>query len=219
VARGELAIWQPRETRQFRAATVGSALYPLWTLLLATGMRLGEALGLRWIDIDFAARTITVSGSLRPVSRRFRSPDADGIPAPRLVRVEPKTNAAWRTFSVPGFALEALERHRERTEAMPRSVLGLAFTSPRGTPLDPRNVSRAFERDLASAGVKRIRIHDLRHTATSLMIAEGFSLDEVKRVLGHSSIAVTSDIYGHLVEGRSRELADRIDHVLGDAVR
>ena len=101
---------------------------------------------------------------------------------------------------------------------MPRSVLGLVFTSSRGTPLDPRNVSREYERDVASAGVRRIRIHDLRHTAASMMLAQGFSLDDVKRVLGHSSIAMTSDIYGHLVEGRSRELADRLDRVLGEDV-
>jgi integrase len=216
VARNELTIWQPTEARRFLAATSASALGPLWALLLATGMRLGEGLGLRSSDIDFAGRSVTVSGSLRPVPRQFRDRGPDGSVSPRLVRLEPKTNAAWRTVSVPGFAFSALERHRDRTETMPSSLLGLFFTSPRGTPLDPRNVSRTFEKDVAISGVPRIRIHDLRHTAASLMIAQGFALDDVKRVLGHSSIAMTSDVYGHLVEGRSRELADRINRVLGD---
>ena len=214
VPRSELSIWQPPEIRAFLSATSGSALGPLWAVLVTTGMRLGEALGLRWMDVDFVGGTVTVAGSLRPVPRRFRDHGPAGTVAPRLVRVEPKTNAAWRTFSPSDVALSALERHRDRTETMPRSVLGLVFTSPRGTPLDPRNVSRTFERDVATSGVRRIRIHDLRHTAASMMIATGFTLDDVKRVLGHSSIAMTSDIYGHLVEGRSRELADGIDRLL-----
>ena len=60
-----------------------------------------------------------------------------------------------------------------------------------------------------------MRIHDLRHTAASLMLANGSSLDDVKRVLGHSTITVTSDTYGHLVQGRSREIADAMDRMLG----
>lgn len=89
------------------------------------------------------------------------------------------------------------------------------FTSPRGTPLDPRNVSRAFKRDLEVAGLEPMRLHDLRHAAASLMLGQGASLDDVKRVLGHASIALTSDTYGHLIEGRSREISEAMDRVLG----
>ncbi len=219
VGRAELEIWQQRDARRFLEATSGRPLGPLWAVLLGTGMRLGEALGLRQSDIDFAGRTVAVTGSLRPVSCHFRGIDPNGTVGPRLVRVEPKTNSGWRTVDLPGFALAALDGHHDGTGATPRNVLGLVFTSPRGTPLDPRNVSRAFEKDVALAGVRRIRIHDLRHTAASLMIAQGYTLHDVKRVLGHSSISMTSDVYGHLVEGRGRELADRIDRLLGEGVR
>jgi integrase len=94
-------------------------------------------------------------------------------------------------------------------------MLQLVFTTPRGTPHDPRNVSREFHRDLEAAGLPAMRLHDLRHIAASMVLSEGASLVDVMRMLGHSSIAVTVDAYGHLVEGRSRELADVMDRLLG----
>ena len=83
------------------------------------------------------------------------------------------------------------------------------------TALDPRNVPRAFASDLRAAGLQHMRIHDLRHAAASMMLRQGSSLDDVKRVLGHASISITCDTYGHLVEGRSREVADGLDRLLG----
>jgi integrase len=80
--------------------------------------------------------------------------------------------------------------------------------------LDPRNVDRLFHAFLETAGLRRIRIHDLRHSAASIMLTSGATLDDVKRYLGHSSTSVTSDIYGHLVEGRSAEVADGIERAI-----
>jgi integrase len=169
-------------------------LAPLWTLLIGTALRLGEGLGLRWPDIDLAEKTLTVRVALRPMPRHIRQE------APKWARtglrlrlVEPKTAASRRTLAIPGFVLRALLVQRERQANLPASLLGLVFTSPRGSALDPRNVSRAFAGDLRRAGVQPMRIHDLRHAAASMMLGQGYSLDDVKRVLGHSSISVTSD--------------------------
>lgn len=203
VVRPELSIWTATQAQTFLEVDV--ELGSLWAVLLGTGVRLGEALGLRWADVDLAGGTLTVSGSVRPVDRRVR---VEG--EARLQRVEPKTDAGWRTFAVPPFVVTALRAHREATETWPANRLGLVFTTPRGTALDPRNVSRSWERAVKTAGVPRIRIHDMRHTVASLLLGSGATLDDIKRLFGHETIATTSDIYGHLVAGRSRELAATI---------
>ena len=182
-------------------------LGPLWVILVATGLRLGEALGLRWSDIRDGE--LVVGRSLRPIDRRVRE-----LGAPRLQAVEPKTDESTRQMTLPGVAVDALERHRLVASSRPSSVAGYVFTTPRGTPLDPRNVSRAWSTFRDTASLPRIRIHDLRHSAASLLLAQGFTLEDVKRVLGHASIVQTSNTYGHLVRERQLQVAKGMDAAL-----
>jgi integrase len=211
VERREMATLSPLQARRFLAAAKDHPLGALWTLLLLMGLRLGEATGIRWADVDLAEGTLSVTGAIRPIDRRIRKPGEK-----RLARVEPKTAAGWRTLALPSMALTALIAHRDATaDSKARSVAGYVFTTPRGTPLDPRNVSRLYHAFMEANGLPAIRIHDLRHTAASLMLASGASLDDVKRYLGHASITETSDLYGHLVEGRSAEVASGIERAIG----
>jgi integrase len=207
VERRALMIWQPGVVRRFLDETETEPLGPLWSLLVGSGMRLGECLGLRWSDVDLDAGVLSVTGSLRPIDRRHRA-----IGSHRLVRVEPKSDSAYRHIALPVFVQTAL---RSLLTPAITPLQRFVFSTPRGTPLDARNVSRQFEKAIVRTGVPRVRIHDLRHTATSLMLAQGMTLDDVKRVLGHASIVLTSDTYGHLVEGRSRQIADSMDRALG----
>jgi integrase len=212
--RVEIRVLETVEAQHLLA--LDTPLSPLWTLMIGTGLRLGEALGVRWSDIDVIAGTLTVRVALRPVPRHAR-PDAPrwSRTGQRLRLVEPKTDASRRTLALPAFVLRALHAQRDRQATLPRNFLGLIFTSPRGTPLDARNVSRVFAADCERVGLPHMRLHDLRHTAASMMLGQGSTLDDVKRVLGHSSIALTSDTYAHLVEGRSREVANGMDRLLG----
>lgn len=178
---------------------------PLWVFLVGTGCRLGEALAVRWQDI--ARGSVTFAGSLRPIDRRIRSEGEK-----RLQRVEPKTETGRRTVALPEFVQATLVK-----DDRPASVHGYVFTTPRGTPLDPRNVSRAWGETRERVGLPAVRIHDLRHTYASQLLAAGYTLEDVKRALGHSSIAQTSNTYGHLVEGRSRELASGMDRLVRGA--
>ena len=171
-------------------------------------MRLGEALGLRRGDVDLSRGRLTIVGSLRPVDHRIR-PEGTR----RLQLQDPKTETSRRTIAVPGFVAEALRL--ELAEERPRHVDGLLFTTPKGTPIDARNVSRRWVDYRADAGLPAIRMHDLRHTAASLMLGQGATLHDVMKTLGHANIAETANTYGHLVEGRSRELADGMDRILG----
>jgi integrase len=183
---------------------------PLPVVLVTTGLRLGEALGLRWADVDEARGTLTVTGSLRPVPRAFRQ-----ARQPRLERTEVKTAAGRRTLSLLPATAAVLGRLRA-ARGDPAPIDGLIFTEPDGGPSNPRTALARWERTRDRLGIDdRVRIHDLRHTAASFALAGGATLDDVKRMLGHANIAMTSDTYGHLVEGRSREVADRLAAVLG----
>jgi integrase len=92
---------------------------------------------------------------------------------------------------------------------------GLVFTSTVGTVIEPRNLSRLFDDPIAAAGVRRIRFHDLRHTCASLLLAQGVPARVVMDVLGHSQMAITMDLYSHVMPTALREAADAIDRALG----
>jgi len=173
--------------------------YPLALTLARTGMRIGEALALQWGDIDFTGRFITVQrgfsrGRLEiPKSGRARRIDmsqqlTDTLLALRTCRKEEALAKGWGT---------------------PREWI---FTTEAGTTLDLNNWrNRIFNRALEKAGLRRVRVHDLRHTFASLLIQDGVSLAYVKEQLGHHSISVTVDIYGHLTPGANREAVDQLD--------
>jgi integrase len=204
----EIQPLSPLQARQLVAAAREDRRGGLWILLLGTGLRLGEALGLRWADIDLEDGKISVRGSLRPQPLKLRGSD------PRLALVETKTAASRRTIAGPAFVLAALRQHQARSAEVPANVMNLLFTTPRGTPIDPRNANRQFGEFLRRNELPQIRVHDLRHTAASLLLAQGFTLEDVKRYLGHSSIVQTSNTYGHLVAGRSAEVAAGMDRAV-----
>jgi integrase len=207
VGRAELRILTVGQARAMLESAGDDTHGRLWTVLVGTGARLGEMLGLRRGDVDLERGTITIVGSLRPIDRRIR---AEG--EARLQLTDPKTAQGRRTIAVPLFVQAALRAELE--EPRPRNLAGLVFTTPRGTALDPRNVSRRWEAFRAEYGLGAIRIHDLRHTAASLILANGGTLHDVMKLLGHANIAETANTYGHLVEERSRELAAGMDRLL-----
>jgi integrase len=180
------------QVRQLFTATAGDDLHALWVVLATTGLRLGEALGLKWSDIDFAESRLVVRRALQ----RQRE---NG-----LVFVEPKTAKSRRTVYFPTGTGEALKDHRKRQlEARLKAGdawtdLDLLFCRADGSLLEPGNVTHHFQATLKKAGLKKIRLHDLRHTAASLHLARGENPKVVQEMLGHSTIAVTMDIYSHV---------------------
>lgn len=137
-----------------------------------------------------------------------------------LIIGEPKTARSRRTILIPKVSVDALRRHRirqteERLLAGPRWIeTGYVFTTPIGTPAEPRNLNRLFDELIAQAGVTRIRFHDLRHTAASLMLTQGVQPRIVMEVLGHSQLSMTTDLYGHVMPSSLREASDAIDRIL-----
>ncbi len=92
---------------------------------------------------------------------------------------------------------------------------GYVFTTSLGSALDAATVTRAFGRALVRAGLPHSRFHDLRHTAATFLLAQGFTLEDVKNLLGHSSITLTSNTYGHVLEQRQQQVAAGMDAILG----
>jgi hypothetical protein len=135
---------------------------------------------------------------------------------------EPKSERSRRVVALPSFAIEALKRQREqqggdRLLAGSKWVDGgLVFTSTIGTPLDERNVRRAFKAVLKAAGLPTLRIHDLRHTTATLLLTQGVHPRVVMETLGHSQISLTLDTYSHVLPSLQAEAANRMQDALGE---
>jgi integrase len=214
VERFEGRTLSPEQARAFLDAVVGERLEALYTAALVIGLRMGEALGLRWRDIDLERRTLTVNRILERIGRGNGS---------TLQFVEPKTSRSRRTVTLPEVAAKALRAHRVR-QLEERLAEGsrwrdheLVFPTTIGTPLEPHSLHDDFKRILVKAGLPEIRFHDLRHSAASLMLAQGIPLRSIQEILGHSSIALTANLYAHVGEQLKREVADAMDAILNRA--
>jgi integrase len=202
------------QVRALQAAMTGDPLEPLISLALASAMRQGELLGLRWGDVDFEADAIRVQHALQHVS---------GVRAGERERrwelVEPKTKRSRRTVPMIGAARAALLRQQlrqqsQRTAASGWKEEGLVFTTENGWPLDNATVTKRLQQHLAAAGLPRIRFHDLRHTALSWLAASGVPPRTLMEIAGHSQIAVTMNVYSHVLPEQMREAASRLDSLL-----
>ena len=198
-----------QEARDFLAASKEHRLYALYAVTLALGLRLGEALGLRWCDIDFDRGLLTVRYALQRTKGQ-------------VDLVEPKSASSRRTITLPAFAISVL-RHRQAKQNEERQVAGsswkgnpwgLVNTSTVGTPLFARNVHRAFKSILLHGDLPDVRIHDLRHSAAAILIAQGVNARAISDLLGHSAVSFTLQVYGHLMEETKREVAAQMDAVL-----
>lgn len=129
--------------------------------------------------------------------------------------VEPKSNRSRRTVSLTAVAVEALRKHREASRR--RDVVPLqdyVFTRRSGAPLDGPKVTKWFQAHLAAAGLPRIPFHALRHTAASLLLAQGVHARVVMEILGHSQISLTMNTYSHVIPSLERDAANRMNAIL-----
>ena len=209
VAVAEVEPYSVSEARAFIAAIRGERFEVRWVLAITLGLRQGEALGLSWRDVDLDQAVLRVRQALQ-----YRS-------GAGLQLVQPKTMRSRRTIPLPAFLVAALKLHRERQDHERESAgefwedWGLLFTTHVGTPLSPRNDYRDFRRIVDAAGLRQVRLHDLRHTAASVMLALGVAPRVVMEVLGHSQISITMNTYSHVSPVLSREAADQIEVLFG----
>src|SRR5918995_683705 len=205
----EIKPLDAEQARTFLQAAKGDRHECLYVLSLTCGLRMGEALGLRWSDIDLDKGTLRVNRQIQRMRR-----DADSGASGTLVFSEPK-NASKRTVDLPQRAVEALRSHRKRQlEEQLRAGAkwhdnGLVFTTGKGTPLEAQNVvNRYFKPLLKRAGLPNIRWHDLRHTYATLLLARGTHPTYVQKSLGHASIQLPLARYSHWMPSMGRNTAN-----------
>lgn len=207
----------PDEARAFLQAVRGDRYEALYVLAITTGMRQGELLGLQWPDIDLEAGKLTIFRSLHRTKRR-RDP---GDETPWFQLRHPKTAGSRRTLEIPPVTVEALRAHavRQHQQRMLADSSWqeqkLTFTTRVGTPVDTTNVLHGFQKILSGAGLPKMRFYDLRHTHASLLIAQGVHPKKIAERLGHASIKLTMDLYGHLFDGSDKESAERMQKIFG----
>lgn len=205
--RKEIHPLSPEQARQFLAAVEGDRDEALYRVALALGLRLGEALGLSWTDVDLDTGTLRVRRALQRINGK-------------LTLKTPKTEKSRRTLTMPTSLVTALRQHRIR-QLEQRLVSGdrwtdsgLVFVNTIGGPMEPSNVLKTFKKHLAAANLPDQRFHDLRHAAASLLLAQGVPPRVVMDILGHSQMATTMDLYSHVMPAAHRDAADLMDRIL-----
>jgi integrase len=181
------------------------ALRTLYLVATGTGLRQGELLALRWSDVDLDTSMLSVRHTLQRGTRTLE---------------EPKTERGKRTLRLGRETREAL-LDQARVQRRERLAAGSSwhdgdyvFTTRKGLPLNGRNVLEAFHQALDRAGLARRPFHSLRHAFATLQIESGEELGVVSRILGHSQIATTADVYAHLTPAMLERSANRMDAIL-----
>ncbi len=197
-----------KQAREFLASVVGHPLEPLFVVAASTGLRRGEVLGLTWDALDLDRGTLRVQRALYRYGGEYHLDT-------------PKSRSSHRTVALPPRVVRVLRARRAR-QAEARLRIGeawfdrwdLVFTDDRGHPLAGETVTHAFQAALTVAGLPKFRFHDLRHSAATFLIAAGIPLKHVSDLLGHSTITITADIYGHLLDESNRAAGDAIGRTL-----
>jgi integrase len=199
------------QVQQLLSAAKGHRVEALWVLVLVTGMRRGELLGLKWSDINLGTGVISVQRSQVNVK--------GGI-----IESKPKSSKGYRSILLPSFAVDALRVHKERQIALQQRVTiwkdgDYVFCTSHGTPFAAANLRTMFKSLLQSAGLPDIRFHDLRHSVATLLLSIGTHPKVVQELLGHGQISLTMDTYSHVMPTLQRETMARLDDLLGNRVR
>jgi integrase len=226
VTEKEVQPLTPAEARLFLEEIGSNRDEALYTVAVSLGLRQGEALALRWRDIDLEMRTLRVRYALQ----RLKSTKL-GIKSLVIHLVETKTGKSRRTIELPAVTLAALAAHKVR-QAEERDLCGSKWVTPQvhcegqlekvddfvfttiiGTPLDGRAVTKRFQRILKDAGIPRHRFHDCRHTAATLLAAQGVHPKAIQAVLGWDQVAMV-DRYTHFIDEMRKDAAAKMDAIL-----
>ncbi len=183
----------------------GNRMETILTLAVLTGLRRGEICALHWTDVDFDSKVLYVR---RTMSRYAKF---------GLVVNDPKSKSSRRKILLPDLAIQALQEHRERQkqERLRAGDIwidqGFVFTNRRGGRIEPHYVLRHFKKMLHDLGLSDMRFHDLRHSAATILLALGVDLKVIQKLLGHSTISITADIYAHLLPSMQEEAMEKLD--------
>lgn len=195
--RPKIAVWTPQQLAAFLTAVADDDLYALWWLAGLRGLRRGELVGLRWVDIDLADATLTVNQTLVELPGN-------------VAECEPKTAASARTITLDLVTVEVLAAHRRRQQRLYQlhgtaaGDTGFVFAWPDGRPIRPGWLTHRFTALVTEHGLPPVRLHDLRHGTAMNALNGSASLHTVQHLLGHTSHAFTADVYGTVPDALAR---------------
>jgi integrase len=204
---GHRPVLTPEGARALLAEFVRERMGAAFALMLVMGLRRSEVLALRWSDLDLDERRLRVSRSL--------------VRAAGALHLRPtKTYRSARSLPLPALVVPLLEQRREQqtkdqvkaAEAWQDS--GLIFTTMIGTPVEPRNLDREWDAVRKRVGLSWVRLHDLRHAYATFLLAEGIEPRTVMELMGHSTLRLTMELYGHALPERMHEAAKMLDELL-----
>jgi integrase len=206
VTKREITPLDENQVAQLLAAADGDRLEALYHLAIGSGMREGEMFGLQWASLDLAAGTVSVVRSLSEISGK-------------LSLGEPKSAKSRRMITLPGYAVTALEEHRNRQMAAGFGGVEFVFCNHSGGPMRRSHFhADDFKPLLKRAGLPPVRFHDLRHTHATLMLLAGENPKVVQERLGHSSIGITLDTYSHVLPSVQTGAAAKLDGIIKAAI-
>lgn len=183
------------QLQAFLAEAKATGVYEMYYIALATGLRRGELLGLKWQDIDWENGILTVRRQVARVNGE-------------IVEAPLKTKNSYRTVSISPQAAEVLRQQKSQTRDQ------YVFPSPNGGPISPDSVNHMLQRVLERAGIPKVRFHDLRHTFATLALQNGVDIKTVSGMLGHFSAGFTLDTYAHVTTSAQKEAAQTMGDVL-----
>ena len=192
-------------------AALPTRLYPGILLGIATGLRRGEVLGMRWSDIDFVSKKLIVNQAIEKTNTGIRFK-------------QPKTKKSRRKVALPEFAVSALREFRTKQDEE-RKLYGADYANhdlvcarPDGSPMDPDVFSSDVIDFMKKIGLAGVSFHKLRHGYATHLLAQNVHPKVVQELLGHSTIAITMDLYSHVVPGMQEEAVAKLDSVMSGAI-
>lgn len=193
----EMKTLTAEQLQSFLREAKESGVYEMYYMELATGLRRGELLGLKWEDIDLENGTIRICRQVARINGE-------------IVEAPLKTKNSYRTVSIGADAVGILMQQKEKTNSE------YVFPSPVGGPISPDSVLQMLHRVLKRAGLPKVRFHDLRHTFATLALQNGVDVKTVSGMLGHYSAGFTLDTYAHVTTQAQRQAANIMGHILSD---
>jgi len=195
----EMQFWTQEEFSKFCDCIMNKHhSYIAFMMLFWTGMRLGELLALTLGDIDFEKHTVSITKSYQRISRRD-------------IITEPKTPKSKRVITIPQFMATDLQDYT--------NGIYEPHEKDRLLPITKYYLEHEMKRGIKESGVKRIRLHDLRHSHASMLVEMGFSPLEIANRLGHQKIDTTLNVYSHLYPNKQEQLAERLDTEYGEKLK
>jgi integrase len=201
----EMKVWNNDEANQFLKVAKTDYCYIVFKLALATGLRQGEILGLRWKDVNLEKGFLYVKQTLSHDGKSFKQ--------------GAKTKTSKRTVDLSKSTIKALKEQRLLIEKDKKTLgpiykdFDLIACTHHGSPHNASNIRRSFNRLIKLANVPKIRFHDLRHTHATLLLSKGVNIKVISERLGHSNIKVTLDTYSHVLPTMQEEAVRKIDEI------